>query len=157
MSEVSIKAEHVNPFIKATLETFETMADLKLVPGKLKVKDRKDPAYDVSGIIGIGGGAKGTVALCFPRLTALAVVRAFIGEKVVTTNKMVDAIGELANIVAGAAKRDLAQYKIQISLPSVIMGEKHAINGPVDAVCLLVPFDCDAGKFSLNLCFKSML
>lgn len=157
MSEISIKAEHANPFIKATLETFATMTDLKLVPGKIKVKDNKDPSYDVSGIIGIGGGAKGSVALCFPRLTALGVVRAFMGEKIISTNKMVDAIGELANIVAGAAKRDLAQYKIQISLPTVIMGEGHAINVPGDAICLLVPFNCEAGKFSLNLCFKSML
>jgi chemotaxis protein CheX len=157
MSEVTIKAEHVNPFLKATIETFSTMADLKVVPGKIKLKEESDPSYDVSGIIGLGGGAKGTVALSFPRVTALGVVRAFMGEKVISTTKMVDAIGELANIVAGAAKRDLTQYKIQISLPTVILGEKHAINCPVDAINLMVPFDSPAGKFFLVLCFKSML
>ncbi len=157
MSEVTIKAQHVNPFIKATIETFATMVDLTVTPGKIKLKEDTDPSYDVSGIIGLGGGAKGTVALSFPRMTALNVVRAFMGEKVISTNKMVDAIGELANIVAGAAKRELTQYKIQISLPTVIVGEKHAINCPVDAISLMVPCECKAGNFFLILCFKSML
>lgn len=157
MAEVKIKAEHVNPFIKATIETFTAMVNVKVTPGKVKLKGKEDSDYDVSGIIGLGGGAKGSVAVSFPRLSALAMVRAFTGEKVVTNTVMVDAIGELANIIAGAAKKDLTQYKISISLPTVVMGEKHAINGPVDTINMVVPFDSECGKFYLALSFKSLL
>jgi chemotaxis protein CheX len=157
MPDVAVKAEHVNPFIKATIETFATIVDMKITPGKVKMKAQSDIVYDVSGIIGLSGGAKGTVALSFPRLVALPVVRAFTGEKVVTNNQMVDAIGEVANIVAGAAKKDLAQYKILISLPTVVMGDKHEVAGPVDAMNLVVPFECPAGKFDLAICFKSLI
>jgi chemotaxis protein CheX len=157
MSEVAIKAEHVNPFVKATVDTFATIVDMKIIPGKVKLKSQSDTNYDVSGIIGLSGGAKGTVALSFPRMVALPIVRAFTGEKVVSNNQMVDAIGEVANIVAGAAKKDLAQYKILISLPTVVMGEKHDVAGPVDAINLVVPFECPAGHFDLAICFKSML
>lgn len=157
MSEIAVKAEHVNPFIKATVDTFATIVDMKITPGKVQLKSASKTNYDVSGIIGISGGAKGTVALSFPRMVALPVVRAFTGEKVVTNNQMVDAIGEVANIVAGAAKKDLAQYKILISLPTVVMGDKHEVAGPVDSINLIVPFECPAGQFDLAICFKSLL
>ena len=157
MADVTLKAEHVNPFIKATIDTFSTIVNMKVTPGKVRLKEHGGSSYDVSGIIGLSGGAKGTVALSFPRMVALPIVRAFTGEKTVTNTQMVDAIGEVANIVAGAAKRDLAQYKIKISLPTVVMGDKHEVAGPTDAVNLIVPFECPAGKFDLSVCFKSLI
>ncbi len=155
--EFQIKVEHVNPFLKATIETFSSMVSMKITPGKIKLKADSEITYDVSGIIGLGGGAKGSVALSFPRMVALSVVRAFTGEKVISSSGLVDAIGELANIIAGAAKRDLTQYKILISLPTVIQGDKHSIAGPVDALNMIVPFTCEAGRFDLGICFKSLI
>jgi chemotaxis protein CheX len=157
MAEVIIKAEHANPFVKAAIDTFQTMANLKVAPGKIRLKDKHTLPYDVSGIIGLSGGAKGMVALSFPKASALAVVRAFSGEKSISASKMVDAIGELANIVAGAAKKDLSQFKIKISLPTVITGDNHSIAGPVDTMCLVVPFDFPGGKFDLAVSFKSLI
>ena len=66
-----------------------------------------------------------------------------------------DAIGELANIVAGAAKKDLTQYKISISLPTVIVGDGHEVMGGKEVIPLAVPFDSPFGKFSLIVAFKS--
>lgn len=157
MTPVIIKTEHLNPFIKSTIETFSTMVGMKAVAGRIRVKDRLTLSYDVSGIVGLSGGAKGTVALSFPRASALAVVRAFIGEKSVGTAKLVDAVGELTNIVTGAAKKDLAAFKLKISLPTVVTGEGHSISGPVDSASMLVPFEFPGGKFDLAVCFKSLI
>ena len=157
MVDAGIKAEHVNPFIKAAIDTFQTMANLKAIPGKICMKDKLTSAYDVSGIIGLSGGAKGLVALSFPHASALAVVQAITGEKKVKESRIIDSIGELANIVAGAAKKDLSQFKIKISLPTVITGANHSINGPVDAMGLVVPFEYIGGKFDLAVCFKSLI
>ena len=66
-----------------------------------------------------------------------------------------DAVGELANIVAGAAKRDLSQYKISISLPTVIVGDGHEVQGGREVVPLAVPFESPFGAFSLLVGFKS--
>jgi chemotaxis protein CheX len=156
MKEIDIKAEHVNPFIKATIETFATMVNTKVTPGKVRFKGPDGLDYDFSGIIGLSGGARGLVAISFPKASALAVVRALMGEETVSTSGMVDAIGEIANIIAGAAKKDLMQFKISISLPTVITGEKHAINAPVDTINIIVPFDSEYGKFDLTLGFKSI-
>ncbi|MDB5048410.1 MAG: putative Chemotaxis protein CheX [Fibrobacteres bacterium] len=71
--------------------------------------------------------------------------------------KVKDAIGELANIVAGAAKKDLSRFKIKISLPTVIAGENHSISGSEDASGMVIPFTYPEGGFDLTVCFKSLI
>jgi chemotaxis protein CheX len=103
---VSIKVEQINPFIMATIETFKSMIKTEVKPGKVTLERHSGFQSDLSGIIGLSGGAKGSVSMTFPKITALKVVSAFIGERIVTVDEVVvDAIGELANIVAGAAKK----------------------------------------------------
>jgi chemotaxis protein CheX len=152
----AIKAEHINPFIKATVQTFSSMMATEIKPGKIGLKSADPLRCDVSGIIGLSGGARGSVALSFPRITALKVMSAFVGEKILALDKeTLDGIGELANIVAGAAKQDLDQYRITISLPTVILGDGHELVGPTNVPELVVPFDSPHGAFFLVVCFKS--
>jgi chemotaxis protein CheX len=151
-----VKVEHINPFVSATIETFKSMIHTVITPGKIMLVSMSHLKYDISGIIGLSGGAKGTVSLSFPRVTALKTVSEFIGEKQLALDETVkDAVGELANIVAGAAKRDLTQYKISISLPSVIIGENHQVQGGKEVVPLVVPFDSVLGGFHLVVGFSS--
>lgn len=151
-----VKVEHINPFVSATIETFQSMMKTTVTPGKIILVKGAELHHDISGIIGLSGGAKGTITLSFPKLTALKTVSAFIGEKVVTMDEIVkDAIGELANIVAGAAKKDLTQFKISISLPTVIVGDGHEVMGGKEVIPLAVPFESPFGKFSLIVGFKS--
>jgi chemotaxis protein CheX len=151
-----IKVEHINPFISATVETFQSMLNTKVIPGKLFLVKGAKIQSDISGIIGLSGGAKGSIILSFPKISALKSVSAFIGEKVVIMDEVVkDAVGELANIVAGAAKKDLTQYKISISLPTVIIGDNHEVQGGKDVVPMAVPFDSPLGIFWLLVSFKS--
>lgn len=153
-----VKVEHINPFVNATMETFKSMIHTDVTPGKIMLLSGSKLNYDISGIIGLSGGAKGTVAISFPRVTALKVVSQFIGEKQLALDETVkDAVGELANIIAGAAKKDLTQYKISISLPTVIIGENHKVQGGKEVMPLLVPFDSPLGSFHLVVGFTSEL
>ncbi len=153
---VQIKVEHINPFIHATAQTFATMVKCEIKPGKMHLKKAEKTHHDVSGIIGLSGGARGSVALGFPRITALKIVSAFIGDKILQLDKdALDAVGELANIVAGSAKQDLTQYKINISLPTVVTGDNHSLNPPSDTPELIVPFETTYGNFDLLVCFRS--
>lgn len=151
-----VKVEHVIPFIDATILTFQSMVHTEVKPGKIGLVQAAGSRFDVSGVIGLSGVAQGNVALCFGRITALKVVSAFVGIRVLALDDVVtDAVGELANIVAGAAKKDLTQFKIQISLPSVILGENHELAGPKDILPMVVPFTCGLGNFNLVVRFKS--
>lgn len=153
---MGVRVEHINPFIAATANTFATMVKSEARAGKIALVGRETVRSDVSGIIGLSGGARGSVILCFPRITALKVVSSFIGSKVLALGDIAsDAVGELANIIAGSAKRDLAQYKVSISLPTVALGENHELAGPKDIIPMAVPFQCALGTFTLVVRFKS--
>lgn len=156
MTAPSIKVEHVNPFITSTMETFGKMVGCPAKPGKLIVKKDQATDYDISGIIGISGGAKGMISLSFPKETAIKVTNRFIGAENSDVNgEIKDAIGELANIVAGYAKRGLGEFDITISLPSVIMGAGHQILEPKDVFSFIVPFTTELGPFHLTVSLKS--
>lgn len=153
---VTVKVEHVNPFIKATIETFQKMLSIDIKIGKPRLKGDTNATHDVSGIIGLSGDAKGAVAVSFPMLTALDAVGRFIGEQVTEMNPDVhDAIGELANIIAGAAKRDLTDFKISISLPTVVSGTGHSIYEAKDVLSMLIPFTYENHAFDLAVALKS--
>lgn len=152
----AIKVEHLNPFIASTIHTFHTMVYCDVRPGKVALVPEKGARFDVSGVIGLSGMAQGTVALSFGRITALKIATAFTGTRVLALDDMAtDAVAELANIVAGAAKRDLSDYKINISLPTVILGDGHELVGPRDIIPMVVPFVCPHGNFHLVVRFKS--
>ncbi|MDB5103442.1 MAG: chemotaxis protein [Fibrobacteres bacterium] len=156
MSQLKIKVEHINPFVTSTIETFAKMVGVEAKPGKLMVKKGNKEDYDISGIIGISGGAKGMVALSFPKSTALRVTNKFVGTAYEEMNAdTIDAIGELANIVVGYAKKGLSEFNVLISLPSVITGTNHQIMEPKDVFSFIVPFETPLGGFHLLVSLKA--
>lgn len=152
----NVKVEHINPFIKATIETFKAMLAVDLKMGKPRLRGDTNTSHDISGIIGISGDAKGAIALSFPKNTALDTVGKFIGEAIPDINADVtDAIGELANIIAGAAKKDLKDFSVSISLPTVITGAGHSVCEAKDVISMLVPFTYEDLTFDLAVALKS--
>ena len=65
---------------------------------------------------------------------------------------MTDAVGELANIIAGAAKADLQGLNVTISLPSVVVGTNHKVTTPKDIPSIVIPFSCTHGEFVVEVC-----
>jgi len=154
--KILVKAEHVNPFIASTMETFTKMVGIDAKPSKIMMKKDANFDYDISGIIGLSGKAKGMVALSFSKDCAIQVCNKFMASDYTDLNKdIVDAIGELANIIAGNAKKGLSEFNISISLPSVIMGPNHHIMEPKDVFSFIVPFQTSLGNFHMNLSLKS--
>ncbi len=147
---------YVNPFIRATLETFQTMIQMEVKPGKPAIKKDKEPTYDVSGVIGLSGEAQGSIAISFPKTIALKVVSAMLGTSIKTIDADVtDAIGEIANIIAGNAKKELSQYKLTISLPNVIVGKSHSITAPSGTPTIIVPIQGNVGEFAMEVSLKT--
>ncbi|MBD3315779.1 MAG: chemotaxis protein CheX [Chitinivibrionales bacterium] len=146
---------YVNPFIVAIRDTFNTMMGTALGMGEPLIKSEPYPTHDISGVIGLSGEARGSVTLSFPREVALKVVSKLLGVPVEEEGpELTDGIGELANIVAGNAKKGLTQYQMSLSLPNVIVGKDHALSTPADAPTVMVPFQCDLGELSMEVTLK---
>lgn len=152
---VAIRAEHVNPFILSNMETFSKMVGCEAKPGKPALKQDARLDYDISGIIGLSGKVIGTVALAFPEPTALAVCNKFMSADLKEMNgEILDAVGELVNIVAGNAKKGLSEFSIEISLPSVIVGKNHRIVEPKGCLGFIIPFATALGNFHMAVSLK---
>jgi chemotaxis protein CheX len=112
----------------------------------------------LSGVIGFAGDLKGTILIHLPAPVAIAVTNAFLELDLDEVNSEVkDAIGELANMVAGGFKYHLPDngQGTQLSIPSVISGRGYSCEATGSYSRLVVPFQTPAGPFLAELLFKS--
>ncbi len=157
MADLSV--EWINPFIEATYSIIEAVAAVKVSMDKpLKIRQSNTVGYDVSGIIGLTGEATGSIALSFPKKTALNIVSDFIGEDVLGIDSdTMDAVGELTNMIAGRAKKLFAEkgIRMKISIPTVILGKGHTINTKKNIPSIEIPFKSEEGDFAILVSLKS--
>ena len=147
-----MKSEYINPFVKATINVFSTMVNCALERGPLQTRDSSAPLHEVSGIIGLTGRAAGTVVVSLSREVAIQTTGVMLGERPVSIDADVtDAVGEIANMIAGAAKRQLEELEMSVSLPSVICGKNHSLSFPTTATTIVIPFDSDWGPLSIEV------
>lgn len=152
----AIIAKTVVPFVRSVKALFTTMIGLPTTVGKTRVKDTAATSYDVTSIIGFSGEVIGTVIVSFQKEAALKLVAAFAGEELaVESPDFADAVGELANMIAGGAKKDLG-LKANITCPTVIIGTGHIIARLSDVPCLVVPCSTSAGDFAVEINIKQM-
>lgn len=152
-----MKAEYINPFIESTLSVFKTMVGLEPVKGNLYIKKDDEPSFDISGVIGLAGQAVGSVIISLPERLSLEVVSKFLGEpKTKIDDDVVDAIGELINMIAGSTKKVFSEkgLRFKISIPNVIVGKGHKIKRPSSVPCLGVFFNVAGSTFVVEVALK---
>lgn len=139
--------DHLQPFVQATCETFSIMMKQQVFPGP-PVADGGAFSFPMAAIIKLRGGALGAVAMAFPEATAMAVAQAFAGERDHNHKSIKDAVSEIVNVVAGAAKRHLPVRNVSISLPG--WADAKAIqSGAKLTGATRVPFQSSLGRFEL--------
>jgi len=154
-----MKIEHIEPFIEATVGMFKTMLgmDCEYMTPYLLDRDGQ-PDWDISGIIGIAGDSKGVVVISFTAELAAEATSKLVGKQVEEDDPdIVDVVGELVNIVAGNAKKGLEQYRLSISLPSIVRGPDHQIAWPSETPIVGIPFKTETGRFHLSVGLENII
>lgn len=152
--DAALLVEFVNPILRATRDVFEMMLGCTPRRIALKSKTRAESQYSVSGVIGITGRYAGTIVVCLPSQMVMGALERMTGEKVTAiTPDVCDAIGELTNMIAGAAKSQLEHLQLSISLPNVICGESFDISYPSQVTPFCVLFESELGKFAIEAGF----
>lgn len=152
-----MQAKYINPFIQASVNLFQNYIGIEVKAGKPYL--RKDPQdlEEVSGIIGLAGETVGAVVLSFSRETAIEVIARMENKKYqALTNEVIDGVGELVNVIAGNAKRDLTDFRIDISLPGIVTGRSYMIHWPEGIPVIAIPFESEIGHFSVNVSLRDM-
>lgn len=141
----------------AMLEVFASMIFIDIVPEALS----EDPVSvfepNLSSLIGLAGDLKGILAIHCPSAVAMGVTSAMLGMEVTDLGEDVkDAIGEIANMVAGGLKEAMAASagkKIELAIPTTVIGKAIRTSGLSGASRIMIPFSCPLGRFALELRF----
>ena len=146
--------KYINPFINAVKKLFNTMIDVPFKLGKPCLKQGNVPEYEISGIIGLSGTVSGCVVINLSKEIALQLVSALISEEITELDDdCTDAIGEIANIIAGNAKTDFPSQGTSISVPSVVIG-KHKVSYPSGLPIIAIPCITDKGELVIEVALK---
>ncbi len=155
-----MKVQYINPFVESTRRVFKEMLYIDITPGKpfLYKPDKDKFNFDISGIIGLAGASIGVIAISFSKVVALKIVSNFVNDEVkIFDENVTDSIGEIVNIISGNAKKGLEQYRLVISLPSIIKGFNHQINWVSGVPVVGIPFDSEKGSFYLFVSLKDII
>jgi chemotaxis protein CheX len=144
----------IMPFVNSTMNVFTTMVNIKPEISKPHLKDDGKTTHDVSGIIGFSGEIVGSVVVSFAMETARQMVNALVGMEVDPGSAdFIDAVGELANMIAGNAKKDLGLVA-NIAVPTVIIGHGHTVGRLSGVPCIVIPCNTSVGAFAVEVNIK---
>ena len=149
----------VKPFIKVTIECFDSMMGIPLKFKEIKTVTSRHKENGVYALIGFTGDMEGMIAISIPDKAARNVIGRFIGENIEQIDEdAIDAVGEIINIIAGA-KRNITGYNLTMSLPSVMYGSPLMValprNVPVISTSFLGAKE-DLGEIVLFVCLKPL-
>ncbi len=152
----TINPKLIIPFVNSVRAVFSTMVGVATTVQRPHVKMQPAPSYDVSGIIGFSGNITGSVVVSFQKQAAEKLASSFAGtELTLESADFADAIGELANMIAGNAKKDLGTLA-SITVPNVVIGTGHTIARITDVPCVVIPCTTPVGDFAVEVNIRTL-
>lgn len=145
---------YIKPFVVAVKRVFETMITVPFSLGKPALKKGSEVPHEISSIIGLSGNVSGSVVISLSQSVAFQLASALLGDEINELNEdCTDAIGEIANIIAGNAKTDFPTRDNAISVPSVVVG-KHKVTYPTGIPIISIPCSTDKGEMIIEIALK---
>ncbi|MCG6534600.1 MAG: chemotaxis protein CheX [Syntrophales bacterium LBB04] len=149
----------VNAFLEGTVTVLKTMAFVEPRAGKPYVKKDVVAHGDISGIIGLTGAARGSLALSFTESCILKIVSNMLGEEITSINNdITDAVGEITNMVSGVSRKHLEAQGLNVTsaIPTVVAGKNHSILHVLSGPSIIIPFETDDGNFVVDVCLDEV-
>ncbi len=148
--------QYIQSFVLVCESVFKALLGLDIVAERPFFADKNEVNdYDVSGVIGLTGEAKGAVVLSMNQNLARRLTALLTGsDHADFDDDVIDAIGEIINIIAGNVKRDLEEsFRLYISLPTIVSGANHQIRWPNEQSRIIrIPFRLfEAESFVLSI------
>lgn len=152
--------KYIEPFIEATIKIFEEFyKETPEVKNPFIFNKDEDMMWDLSAVIGIAGETKGVIAISFPKKMITELTKVLVGYDIEDIDEdVIDSTGEVVNIIAGNAKKGLEQFRLVISLPSIIKGNNHKIAWPSNSMPIItIPFAISLGTFHVSVGLENII
>jgi chemotaxis protein CheX len=156
MTETEMELDIGQEIISGTKDVFSTMLMLDIEGEDHSAEGKFAIQSNITSMIGLGGGIRGMLAIHCPAVVAQGITGAFLGMEVSELDEDVkDAIGEIANMVAGNLKVACAGAGVNVALaiPTSVIGSSFHVNGIAGARRHAVSFQLDSGKFWVELLY----
>jgi chemotaxis protein CheX len=151
----AVREQLVEPFITAAYMTLTELAHTELAVRSVYRTAATRTLGDVSAVLALTATRDEVLVLSFPAATAAALAKRILAEVTPAPDDELvrDCMGEIANVIAGAAKTGLAEtpYQLLLATPSIVSGAGVEVASRPGALGLVVVFDSDAGAFALQV------
>jgi chemotaxis protein CheX len=153
-----VDAQYLNPFIVAVKNVFKTMLSVDIAMGKPAVRTDYNTDAEVTGLLPLSGGKTGFVRIGFSKNAALFAYKSMLFEEAPEINsEVLDAIGELVNIITGQARNELKMASLEavIEVPKVFTGQgsEHYPAARMPVISLPLAFSADGVDESISADF----
>ncbi len=142
--------------ISATTEIFSTMLMVELEPGATIEGEGGEIASNLTSMLGLGGDIRGMLSVHCPESVAKGITSGFLGMEIDELDDDVkDAVGEIANMVAGSLKSSFSEYdlNIELAIPTSVIGKSYSTSGMLGADRVAVPFVMNGDTFLVELTY----
>lgn len=150
-----MKADFANLFTLSLLGVLSAAAQLELRPEAARGEPR---VGDLSGLVGmVGPQLRGSLSISFERGLAIEIVRRMRGEVTTAPDEaLAETVGEITGMVAAGARRMLGGkgYEFDMASPAVVSGPGHHIRHRATGARILLSFDSDYGRVTLEICVE---
>lgn len=151
-----MRFEYIDPFADATVRVFQTILGPDVKRGDFTLLRAERLEGDTAIVIDVTGESHGAVLLSMTRDTALRVGNVMNGRSVDASGEIdTDALGEIANMVAGNAASALNDmgFEFQISPPVVVGRDAQAL--PTENVEVFqIPISTQFGEITMNVLLR---
>lgn len=149
-----LDVDYLNPVIASLEDTFQTMLGVTVIRSGLELMSNNVALHPVSGIIGVSGKGVGTIVLSLSNEVALKAASTMLMTEIAEVDDdVLDAVGELTNMISGGAKAQLSKFSLSMSLPNVICGDNCRLHFPSNAHPIAIPFKCNWGLLGIQVGF----
>ena len=140
-------AVSVEDVVAVTQEVWSALLGLELAPDPAAAAV---PSPSITGCVQITGEWEGAVLLCCSEQFARTATEAMFMTDEVTDDDIIDAVGELTNMVGGNIK-SLLPGPSQLSVPSVASGEKYTVHVPGTSLLHELVLGCGEDPISVSI------
>ncbi len=143
----------------ATIEVLSTMLSLETLAGTAYFDSQPKKSDGVVSFVGLAGSrCVGTGSLqCDSEVACRLAARFLMSEFDAVDDEVLDAVGELTNMIVGNLKTTLENHlgQMGLSIPTVVYGKNFSTRSPGHEEWTVVPFSWGENRLLVRVCLKA--
>lgn len=153
---MNLQPQLVDSIERSAINVFATMLGVELGPGEASIERSTPESNDgVVSFIGVAGTWAGTgIVFCSPELACRVCNQMLMTDNREVNEEVLDAVGELTNMIIGSVKNDLEVElgPLGLSIPTVVFGRNFRTKSAGTMDWVVVRFHWEGEILLVKMC-----